>query len=188
MMRRGVISVYLSIAAVLLFSVILVSLESVRTAIIRTSSQRWSDMAAEMVFSGYVQPLADQYGLFVLDAGEGFGRLDNFRQFAGANMKSAAAAPAGPFQIRAEISDSSASSFTRLEDQDWKFLLEQIAKREKLELAEKGLKKTLRMSAVPKALKSALPVNWIRQNNKPARRPPRKKMTGHHRRKIPHRQ
>ncbi len=141
MMRRGVISVYLSIAAALLFSVILVSLESVRTAIIRTSSQRWSDMAAEMVFSGYVQPLADQYGLFVLDAGEGFGRLDNFRQFAGANMKSAAAAPAGPFQIRAEISDSSASSFTRLEDQDWKFLLEQIAKREKLELAEKGLKK-----------------------------------------------
>ncbi len=87
MMKRGVITVYLSLVMAVTLSLILVSLESVRVTVLQTAAARYADMAAEMVFSGYSRPAAERYGLFVLDAGDARNRLSVFDTFLGLNMK-----------------------------------------------------------------------------------------------------
>ena len=64
MMKKGVMTVYFSLVFMLVMSFLLVLLESDRLYILRTEGERYADMAAEMVFAGYIQPLADYYSLF----------------------------------------------------------------------------------------------------------------------------
>ena len=70
MMKKGVMTVYFSLVFMLVMSFLLVLLESDRLYILRTEGERYADMAAEMVFAGYIQPLADYYSLFGVNHGE----------------------------------------------------------------------------------------------------------------------
>ena len=87
MMRRGVITVYLSLVFMLLVSLILVLLESARVYMIGTMSERYADMAAEMVFAGYVRPLAEQYDLLAIDTGKDQQNLENFQKYLELNLE-----------------------------------------------------------------------------------------------------
>ena len=55
MMKKGVMTVYFSLVFMLVMSFLLVLLESDRLYILRTEGERYADMAAEMVFAGYIQ-------------------------------------------------------------------------------------------------------------------------------------
>lgn len=134
MMKRGVITVYLSLVMAVMLSLILVSLESVRVTVIRTAAYRYADMAAEMVFSGYTRPAAERYGLFVLDAGASRGRLSAFQNFLGLNMKESRI-----FSLCGEPGESAVSETVSLRDHSWKSLMDQIERCELYTLGEEGL-------------------------------------------------
>ena len=136
MMKRGVITVYLSLVMAVMLSLILVSLESVRVTVIRTASSRYADMAAEMVFSGYTRPAAERYGLFVLDAGESRSRLSAFDTFLGLNMKEGRV-----FSLAGDPDKSTVSETVSLRDHGWRGLMDQIMRCELYTLGEEGLAK-----------------------------------------------
>ena len=134
MMKRGVITVYLSLVMAVMLSLILVSLESVRVTVLRTASSRYADMAAEMVFSGYTRPAAERYGLFVLDAGASRGKLAAFDTFLGLNMKEGRV-----FSLSGAPEKSTVSETVTLRDHGWKGLIDQVERCELYTLGEEGL-------------------------------------------------
>ena len=134
MMKRGVITVYLSLVMAVMLSLILVSLESVRVTVLRTASARYADMAAEMVFSGYTRPAAERYGLFVLDAGASRGKLAAFDTFLGLNMKEDRV-----FSLSGAPEKSTVSETVTLRDHGWKELMDQVERCELYTLGEEGL-------------------------------------------------
>ena len=134
MMRHGVITVYLSLTLAVMLSLILVSMESVRVTVIRTASSRYADLAAEMLFSGYTRPAAEQYGLFVLDAGKDKGRLSVFDTFLGLNMKENRV-----FSMSGEPGESRVCETITLRDRQWKPMLDQIERCQLYKLGEEGL-------------------------------------------------
>ena len=136
MTRRGVITVYLSLVTALMLSLILVSLESVRVAVIRTAAGRSADLAAEMVFSAYTRPAADRYGLFVLNAGDEQKRLSVFDEYLRLNLQETGGRL---FALQAEAGACSAVSFTGLRDHGWQELTEQITRCQLYTFGEKGL-------------------------------------------------
>ena len=81
MMKKGVMTVYFSLVFMLVMSFLLVLLESDRLYILRTEGERYADMAAEMVFAGYIQPLADYYSLFGVNHGEKNSQLEKFDDY-----------------------------------------------------------------------------------------------------------
>ena len=134
MMKRGVITVYLSLVMAVMLSLILVSLESVRVTVLRTASSRYADMAAEMVFSGYTRPAAERYGLFVLDSGPSGSRLSAFDTFLGLNMKEGRV-----FSLNGAPERSTVSETVTLRDHGWKGLIDQVERCELYTLGEEGL-------------------------------------------------
>ena len=80
-MKKGVMTVYFSLVFMLVMSFLLVLLESDRLYILRTEGERYADMAAEMVFAGYIQPLADYYSLFGVNHGEKNSQLEKFDDY-----------------------------------------------------------------------------------------------------------
>ncbi len=134
MMKRGVITVYLSLTMAVMLSLILVSLESVRVTVLRTAASRYADMAAEMVFSGYCIPAAQRYGLFVLDTGPSRGRLSAFDSFLGLNMKEGRG-----FSLSGDAGECTVSETVSLRDHGWKALMDQITRCELYTLGEEGL-------------------------------------------------
>ena len=86
MMKKGVMTVYFSLVFMLVMSFLLVLLESDRLYILRTEGERYADMAAEMVFAGYIQPLADYYSLFGVNHGEKNSQLEKFDDYLKLNI------------------------------------------------------------------------------------------------------
>ena len=135
----GVITVYLSLVILLFVSVILVCMESARVAVLQTSAERYADMAAEMTFSAYVRPLARRYGIFVLDPGEG-GRVEEiFEDCLKLNLLENKENTGRPFALYGQDADVRLLSSSKLKDNKWDALYEQIRRSELYALGEDGL-------------------------------------------------
>ncbi len=139
MMRRGVLTVYLSIVLLLMVSFVLVLLESARVYVIGTMTERYADMAGEMLFSAYVRPLADRYGLFVLDAGEDGAGLRHFEDYLRMNLEKNTSVGSRIFDLHGVIQEMTVGKTVSLNDEDWKSMKSQIERYEKYAMGEKGL-------------------------------------------------
>jgi|GEM_PF-545672 len=139
----GVITVYLSIVTLLLISVTMVSLESARVAVVRTSTERYSGMAAEMLFSGYVKPLAERYGIFVLDTGADNDAASWFEDFLKMNLEENESSRKRPFAIYGKVQEADVSRTIKLSDSGWDMLLNEVKRCELYDLGEEGISKAL---------------------------------------------
>lgn len=139
MMRKGVLTVYLSIIMLIILSLVLVSLESVRVYVAGTAVERYADMAGEMVFSAYVRPMADRYGIFVLDKGTGDGYADVFREYLGLNLEEGQKNRGRVFNMYGVVQDVRAVAAAAPSDDNWRAVKEQIVRYEEYALGEKGV-------------------------------------------------
>lgn len=139
-MRRGVITVYLSLVFMLLVSLLLVLLESSRVYIIGTMSDRYADMAAEMVFAGYVQPLAEQYDLLAVDMGNGQQKLEDFEKYLKLNLENEGNNHR-VMNMYGKVKMEGISNVRTLKDHHWKSLKSQAADYEKVIAVSKGVDK-----------------------------------------------
>ncbi len=137
-MRRGVITVYLSLVFLIMLSLLLVLLESARVYAIGTMTERYADMAAEMVFSAYVQPLAKRYDLLVLDVGENEENLDQFAEYLSMNLGDGQG-NGRIFNLNAQIETVEEEKTASVKDESWKSLKEQIERYEKYALGSNGI-------------------------------------------------
>ena len=135
----GVITAWLSLIILLLISVILVCLESARTAVIRTSAERYADMAAEMTFSAYVRPLADRYGIFVLDTEGKDDAGDIFARYLKMNLEESDTNKKRAFAIYGTETSGRLVSSYGLRDDDWNNLYEQMRRCQLYTLGAEGL-------------------------------------------------
>lgn len=139
MMRRGVLTVYLSIVSLLMISFVLILLESSRVYVIGTMTERYADMAGEMLFSAYVRPVADRYGLFVLDTGNDGGKLECFRDYLELNLEENASDNKRIFDMYGVVQEAVSDKTVSLKDQEWQALKVQIERYEKYSMGEQGI-------------------------------------------------
>lgn len=137
-MRRGVITVYLSLVFMLLVSLLLVLLESSRVYAIGTMSERYADMAAEMVFAGYVRPLADQYDLLAVDMGNSQQKLEDFEKYLKLNLENKGKNHRA-MNMYGQVKMDGVSNVRTLRDNHWKSLKSQAADYEKMMAVSKGI-------------------------------------------------
>ncbi len=138
MMRRGVITVYLSLVFMLLVSLILVLLESARVYMIGTMSERYADMAAEMVFAGYVRPLAEQYDLLAIDTGKDQQNLENFQKYLELNLENGGDSQRA-MNMYGQVEMKEVKEVLSMKDNHWESLKKQVVMYEKLMTVSKGL-------------------------------------------------
>ena len=122
MMKKGVMTVYFSLVFMLVMSFLLVLLESDRLYILRTEGERYADMAAEMVFAGYTQPLADYYSLFGVNHGEKNSQLEKFDDYLKLNITGEGKTKR-LFQMAGAIEKVEVDEWTGFMDYDWKALM-----------------------------------------------------------------
>jgi len=139
-MRRGVITVYLSLVFMLLVSLLLVLLESSRVYTIGTMSERYADMAAEMVFAGYVQPLAEKYDLLAVDIGNSQQSLEDFEKYLKLNLENKGHNHRA-MHMYGQVEMDGVSNVRTLKDHHWKSLKSQVADYEKMMAVSKGIDK-----------------------------------------------
>lgn len=137
-MKRGVITVYLSIVFLLLLSLVMVLLESVRVYIVGTMTERYADMAAEMVFASYVQPLAKRYDILAVDAGKNGENLDQFQLYLNMNLKGGSEKGRN-FGMDGQVQEFRVEKMISVRDNSWKSLKDQIENYEKYALGESGV-------------------------------------------------
>lgn len=137
-MRRGVISVYLSIVFLLILSLLMVLLESARVYVIGTMAERYADMAAEMVFASYVQPLAERYDLLAVDTGANGESLGLFKTYLDMNLENGGK-EGRVFDMYARTQSFGVEKTVSVKDDDWKCLKEQIERYEKYALGTEGI-------------------------------------------------
>ena len=131
----GVITVYLSLLLLVMISLIMVSLESVRIAAARTMTERYADMAAEMVMASYVQPLADRYDILAYDRGLIASEGSYFRTCLEKNAEDKVRY-AG---LSGSVGSVTADQVQLLHDDGWASMLAQISLAEKYALGESAL-------------------------------------------------
>ncbi len=134
MMHKGVITVYLSLIFLIMLSFVLALLESARVYCAGTASERYADMAGEMVFSSYVIPLAEKYDLLAVDAGKDHEGLSSFETYMKMNMEENGQGRA--FKMYGNVEDVSVSSMSTFRDNNWDAFLSQIAGYEKYGIGE----------------------------------------------------
>ena len=137
MMKKGVMTVYFSIVFMLVMSFLLVLLESDRLYILRTEGERYADMAAEMVFAGYIQPLADYYSLFGVNHGEKNSQLEKFDDYLKLNITGEGKTKR-LFQMAGAIDEVEVDEWTGFKDNDWKALTEQVKLYEEARTIQRG--------------------------------------------------
>lgn len=138
MMRRGVITVYLSLVFMLLVSLVLVLLESARVYMIGTMSERYADLAAEMVFAGYVRPLAEQYDLLAVDTGKDQQNLENFQKYLKLNLENGGDSQRA-MNMYGQVEMNGVKNVLSMKDNHWELLKKQVVMYEKLMTVSKGL-------------------------------------------------
>ena len=137
MMKKGVMTVYFSLVFMLVMSFLLVLLESDRLYILRTEGERYADMAAEMVFAGYIQPLADYYSLFGVNHGEKNSQLEKFDDYLKLNITGEGKTKR-LFQMAGAIEEVEVDEWTGFKDNDWKALMEQVKLYEEARTIQRG--------------------------------------------------
>ena len=137
MMKKGVMTVYFSLVFMLVMSFLLVLLESDRLYILRTEGERYADMAAEMVFAGYIQPLADYYSLFGVSHGEKNSQLEKFDDYLKLNITGEGKTKR-LFQMDGAIEKVGVDEWTGFKDNDWKALMEQVKLYEEARTIQRG--------------------------------------------------
>lgn len=137
MMKKGVMTVYFSLVFMLVMSFLLVLLESDRLYILRTEGERYADMAAEMVFAGYIQPLADYYSLFGVNHGEKNSQLEKFDDYFKLNITGEGKTKR-LFQMAGAIEKVEVDEWTGFKDNDWKALMEQVKLYEEARTIQRG--------------------------------------------------
>lgn len=137
-MRRGVITVYLSLVFLIMLSLILVLLEAARVYTIGTMTERYADMAAEMVFASYVQPLAERYDLLVLDIGKNGENLNQFAEYLSMNLEDDQE-NSRAFKLSAQIETAEGEKTASVRDENWESLKEQIERYEKYAMGSTGI-------------------------------------------------
>lgn len=137
MMKKGVMTVYFSLVFMLVMSFLLVLLESDRLYILRTEGERYADMAAEMVFAGYIQPLADYYSLFGVNHGEKNSQLEKFDDYLKLNITGEGKTKR-LFQMAGAIEKVEVDEWTGFKDNDWKALMEQVKLYEEARTIQRG--------------------------------------------------
>ena len=137
MMKKGVMTVYFSLVFMLVMSFLLVLLESDRLYILRTEGERYADMAAEMVFAGYIQPLADYYSLFGVNHGEKNSQLEKFDDYLKLNITGEGKTKR-LFQMAGAIEKVEVDEWTGFKDNDWKALTEQVKLYEEARTIQRG--------------------------------------------------
>ncbi len=132
-MRKGVITVYLSLIFLIMVSFILALLESARVYTIETMTERYADIAAEMVFSAYVRPLAEYYDLLAVDGGEEV-NLSAFERFFAMNLEENGQNRS--FGLYGSLLSAEVSGIQTLKDNNWESMLDQIVDYESYALGE----------------------------------------------------
>ena len=144
MMKKGVMTVYFSLVFMLVMSFLLVLLESDRLYILRTEGERYADMAAEMVFAGYIQPLADYYSLFGVNHGEKISQLEKFDDYLKLNITGEGKTKR-LFQMAGAIEKVEVDEWTGFKDNDWKALMEQVKLYEEARTIQRGSEEVSRV-------------------------------------------
>ena len=144
MMKKGVMTVYFSLVFMLVMSFLLVLLESDRLYILRTEGERYADMAAEMVFAGYIQPLADYYSLFGVNNGEKNSQLEKFDDYLKLNITGEGKTKR-LFQMAGAIEEVEVDEWTGFKDNDWKALMEQVKLYEEARTIQRGSEEVSRL-------------------------------------------
>ena len=144
MMKKGVMTVYFSLVFMLVMSFLLVLLESDRLYILRTEGERYADMAAEMVFAGYIQPLADYYSLFGVTHGEKNSQLEKFDDYLKLNITGEEKTKR-LFQMAGAIEEVEVDEWTGFKDNDWKALMEQVKLYEEARTIQRGSEEVSRL-------------------------------------------
>ena len=137
MMKKGVITVYFSLIFMLLLSFLLALLETDRLYVMKTEGERYADMAAEMVFAGYIQPLADNYHLFGVYHGDGGSQLDKFDAYLKLNLEESAENKR-LFRLYGTADETEAFVSAYFKDDNWKSLMEQVKVYEELSAIQQG--------------------------------------------------
>ena len=137
MMKKGVITVYFSLIFLLLLSFLLALLETDRLYVIKTEGQRYADMAAEMVFAGYIQPLADNYHLFGVYHDENGSQLDKFDAYLKLNLEESDGNKR-LFRLYGSAEETKAAVSAYFKDDNWKALMEQVKVYEELSAIQRG--------------------------------------------------
>ncbi len=135
MMRRGSITVYLSLIMLVMLSFVLALLDMARIGNGRAALVRYADMAAEMTFSQYTVPLAERYGIFALNGGEEKCAA-LYRQSLEMNIDPAIRKP---FASGASLTSCELAGAENLSDRDWEPLYAQIRRYMLYKLGAKGL-------------------------------------------------
>lgn len=136
-MKKGVITVYFSWVFLMLMSLFFVLLESCRVRILTMEGERYADMAAEMTFAGYVQPLADQYDLLALYQGSQGSQLDKFETYLKYNLEQAQKGNR-LFHLYGDVIEAEHNEEASFRDDDWQALKDQVQQYEVAKAVEKG--------------------------------------------------
>ena len=144
MMKKGVMTVYFSLVFMLVMSFLLVLLESDRLYILMTEGERYADMAAEMVFAGYIQPLADYYSFFGVNHGEKNSQLEKFDDYLKLNITGEEKTKR-LFQMAGAIEEVEVDEWTGFKDNDWKALMEQVKLYEEARTIQRGSEEVSRL-------------------------------------------
>ena len=83
---KAVMTIYMGVVTILLISIIMTFFGLAQRARKIRRIGRDCDLASEMLFSAYTRPLADRYGLFVLDMPDEGTMTSYFRQFMNMNL------------------------------------------------------------------------------------------------------
>ena len=125
MRRAGSVTVTFSLCFAVILSFLFAMLESARIHAATAACRRYADVSAEMVFSSYVTPLADYYGLFVLEnSDENTGK---FQRYIEMNMGEYSGKQ---FGMTGSVSDAAVTGTRSITDDDYAFLLRQIERYE----------------------------------------------------------
>lgn len=136
MRREGSVTITFSLCFLVLLSFVFAMLESARVGAAAAACRRYADISAEMVFSSYVTPLADRYGLFVLENSDE--NKDRFQRYMEMNMGGFSGKQ---FGISGEISDISVTGTRSLADDQYSYLLKQIERYELYRFGEEAMEK-----------------------------------------------
>ena len=135
MMRKGSITVYLSLIMLVMLSFVLALLDMARIGNSRARLARYADVAAEMTFSHYTVPLARRYGIFALDGGEE-NCLNLYRKSLEMNLDPSVKKP---FASRISLAECELAGAQNLSDRNWEPLYDQIRRYMFYRLGSKGL-------------------------------------------------
>ena len=135
-MRRGEISVFLSLILVVLMSLFLTLAESAKMQFAKSMSRGLSDMAVESMFGEYQRELLAEYEILAIDGGYGAGRfseenlLAHDRKYLSCHTEPDAALVAAGLRYDFGISPGSTqiTSLTLLTDQNGAYFRSQISR------------------------------------------------------------